>query len=239
MKKSNVFLRLLIFIVVLMIFPIRVLALPWTNFPATDAADDVYYYPEGTGTKGEKGDYKDFIDILEVNISGDDIVIKFQAGDPINRSTVFGYGGYDLVIEFDIDDEIFEDYHIIYFDNNFGYYFEKWNKSQVVLGGFTWNGTSWISGLEGITSLPFIDVNDTLTLQTVGTAINQDGHTLTNIKFNMQSQYYKGYITLELEYVDYLPESKSNAILGFPITLLLISIVSMISLISIYNFKNK
>lgn len=81
------------------------------------------------------------MDILNVSISGNDIVVIFQAGDQINHITTYGYGGFGFVLDFDIDNELFKDYKIIYFDDNLGYYFSKWNKSQGVLGVLTWNGS--------------------------------------------------------------------------------------------------
>lgn len=236
MKKLKIYFVFFMCLFMLILTSTVVIALSWATFPATDAADDVYYYPEG-GDKS-KGDYNDFMDILNVTISDNDIVVKFQTGDPINRSTTLGYGGFGFVLKFDIDNEIFEDYYIEYFDNIIGYYFSKWNKSQEIMGGFTWDGNNWVGG--PIESLPFSDINDTLTLQTVAIALSQDGHTLADAKFWIQSQYYRGYITLELEYVDYLPDPRAaKGIPGFQTIIISFSIIAMISLISINKLKKK
>jgi len=211
-------------------------AISWVTFPSSDSADDVYYYPESGGQY--KGNFADFIDILNVSISDNDIVIKFQAGYPNNRTRTLGYGGFGFLLMFFINDDLFQGYHIVYEGISIGYYFAKQYKSGKSMGGLTWNGINWVEG--PVASLPFSDINETLTLHTIGPALSHDGHILPNTWFKIQSSYSRGVVILETEYIDYLPEpSESNVIPGYQTIITLFCIFAMISLISLYKLRKK
>lgn len=211
-------------------------AISWVTFPSSDSVDDVYYYPESGGQY--KGNFADFMDILNVSIYDNDIVIKFQAGYPNNRTRILGYGGFHFLLMFIINDDLFEGYHIVYEGISIGYYFVKQYKFGKSMGGLSWNGIDWVVG--PVASLSFSDINDTLILHTIGPALSHDGHILANTWFKIQSSYSRGEVISETEYIDYLPEPReSNVIPGYQTIIILFSIFAMISLISLYKLRKK
>ncbi len=228
MKKSKILLCTLTALFLFGLFTTTVFAqiIPkYTKLPATDPADDVYY--NNTGSQSEfngTGDYIDWIDVLEVNITGNSINVVFQGAG--SRSG----GNYHFAIGWDVDGDKVPDIVILYSTAYSGYVLQNQISGHPQFG-YCWTGSSWTAVP---TSLPYTDSGVTLTLEQVGTGISNLSYTLANLDFRL---YVYWTDLFSFSYADFLPEVFGGGIPGFQIYTLLFSLITLISMIAFYRFK--
>ncbi|MHA1649851.1 MAG: hypothetical protein ACTSYB_06640 [Candidatus Helarchaeota archaeon] len=230
MKFQRIFLGVFLTFICIGLFILPVFGLAYqafTTFPANDAADDVSW--NNTGSLEEfqgSGDYIDWVDIISVSITGEDIVIDFQgAGSRSGENYTFG-------LSIDVDNDMMPDYVIVY-NYYYGGYILQNQKSGSDYYGYIWSGSTWLYGVYS--PLPITDVGVTLTLKTVVTALNTEGYTLSSSKFRLYV-FYTDESTFS--YGDFLPDlGSAGGIPGFHILPTLFSILTLLALITIYKSK--
>ncbi len=232
MKFQRIYLRVFLTLICIGLFILPVFGLTYqtfTTFPANDAADDVSW--NNTGSLEEfqgSGDYIDWIDILSVNITGNDIVIQFQgAGSRSGENYTFGFS-------IDIDNDMSPDFVILYSSSNGGYILQNQISGHAHLY-YTWDGSTWQPSSLYLYTFPTTDSGTILTLQTVVTALNTEGYTLSSSKFRLYV-FYTDESTFS--YGDFLPDlGSAGGIPGFHFLPTLFSILTLLALITIYKSK--
>ncbi len=200
----------------------------YTNFPATDDADDVSFNNTGSMIEFEgSGDYADWVDLVKINITGADIIVEFQGAGEGHRS---GYN-YTFAIAIDVDNDRAPDFIILTYTGVGGYVLQN----QITGDShymWMWDGLNWASSLS---ALPTEDSGRYLTFQTVVNALSDEGYTLSSTKFRC---YVYDTDLSTYTYADFLPDL-GGAVPGFQILPLLFSIVTVISVISLFKMKKQ
>ncbi len=192
----------------------------------TDAIDDVSYNHTGSPTVFEgTGDYADWIDFVKINITGSDIIIEFQGtGDRFGDN-------YSFSISLDVDNDRNVDFAIYYDPVKAGYLMRN-QLSADPYYIYTWNGTKW---LATDSTFPSTDIGRFLTLKTIGNATSDRGYTLNTMTF-IATAFLTDQTTFV--YADFMPDVGSE-VPGFQGLPLLLSVMTLISLISIWKMKKQ
>ncbi len=230
MKRTKAILWLFIAFCTFGLFFTTVLAAPLsyhTKLPFTDGSDDIYY--SGTGSETEfdgQGDFIDWIDVLTVNITGANIIIKFQSSG--SRSG----DNYSCYLIWDIDGDHYNDLIILYSDSYGGYVMQNQIYDHPEAYYF-WTGSSWSMFMV---TMPSTDSGEYLTLKTVWNAVNALGYNLANLDFFMQVYYTEGNFT----YADFAPDETTSGIPAFHFisVLFLVLAVGSLTLIKKYRSSN-
>ncbi len=248
MNKHKLFLMAFVFYVIWGLSINSTYAIDWnfTNFPATDEIDDVLYmdasgYPEFNYSRG---DYFDWIDIVTISISGNDILVTFQsAGNSTNNRTsdpkfTFSIGidvDNDDIIDFSVGGNSISGYQII------NEKMEYWNES-----GNNWynnphyhwywdeSGNSW-SSVKANTS--YSDIGSNLIIGEVVNALAAESFTLSSSEFRARSNIQCSDFIWYSDSVPYDSSLDPDSIHGFQLIPILFSILTLLAMVSI--FKNK
>jgi hypothetical protein len=196
-----------------------------TKLPFTDGTDDIYYNTTGSETEFDgQGDFIDWIDVLTVNITGANIIIKFQSSG--SRS---GHN-YSCYLIWDLDGDHYHDIIILY-SNSYGGYVMQNQIYGHPEAYYFWTGSSWSMYMA---TMPSTDSGEYLTLKTVWNAFNALGYNLANLDFMMLVYYSEGNFT----YAEFAPDETSGGIPGFNLISVLLPVLAVGSLTLINRYRS-
>lgn len=229
MNKKNLRLGILLQILIC-IFLIQIVSgLPTvtTNFPVNDCTDDIYYNSDGSQENFiGSGDFYDCIDVITVNITGNDILVKFASAGTRSGAN------YTFNLHIDVNNDNDFDFGLGYSTIAGGYVLQNQDSDSDHFGYF-WTGSSWLAGMTFKT--PVTDSGVILNLSTVVTALDVEGLTLSTSKFRL----VVGYINMtEYAYVDFVPEQQTTTT-AIPAFHWIIALSALFSIIMLRVFYNK
>jgi hypothetical protein len=198
------------------------------SFPLNDSVDDIWWNDNGEQeVYNGSGDFYDWMDIVSINVTGNDIIVEFQGAGSRSGS----YWTFAIVL--DTNNDLYCDFLIMYSTSAGGYVLQN-QLSGSPYNGYTWTGSYWITFLV---HFPFIDSGLYLNLTTIGTGLAECGYTLSNLKVRAYVFYSD---SSTFTYADFVPEANVGGdIPGFQMVSLLFAILTLTALISLERNKRK